>query len=321
MQNNNADIIDNFHIPHIKFSKFYLTCGSPEKSNQSKKDKSKRKFGVKFFLEDPIAKTDHVYLSLSEEILIRNADANIYFEKNNKNLLESIFIGLEGTGLIEVFNKASNTIFSILTILCFFYRRPAKFRLITITDTQYQIEFQTRDHAPKPEKLIAPLVSFINHPIGSLLAVYRDGINSADLPYKYICFFKIYEAWFKYSEQFFDRSKADFCELEITHEFLLGRYNKEFHEKFIGRKIGDEYVYEECNEVRKYLVHPMIHHKVPKPGCINLDSIEFSMMLESMVNLIEKISTVLLDCILLILGNDHKEIKKLLDIYHVCTSP
>ncbi|MFN7097249.1 MAG: hypothetical protein ACK4PR_06795, partial [Gammaproteobacteria bacterium] len=124
----NNDDVDKLHIPHIGFLQWVTNDGVTIKNSMN--DKSLRKIGIRFYLEDLRAGTNWVHIKSEQDLSISipyNKDKiDVWFEKNDANLLHSILIELESTGCIEAFRKVTTYIFLILSSLCFFYRRPLK---------------------------------------------------------------------------------------------------------------------------------------------------------------------------------------------------
>ena len=123
-------------------------------------------------------------------------------------------------------------------MLTFFYRRPFKISLIKIYDKTHNLNYSTFTYRPKTEVLVRPAASLSKEvPFGSLLACYREGMNSLDLAYRYISFFKIYEAWYRKDFAFKltdnvlrKKMRPDFT---VTKKLLLGSYNIIHHKKFV----------------------------------------------------------------------------------------
>ncbi len=306
--------IDRLHIPHIE----YLHWISNDTGKQSSYDKSTRTFGVRFFLRDLRANTPWVYTTVEEEvsqtILHDNEKMGVWFEKNKDNgLLESILVECGASGSLEAFKKCIDYILSILSTLCFFYRRPFRINKIKIYDNQHQAVFYTENFCPKPVKFISPLASFKISPLGSLLALYREGMNSLDVGYRYICFFKIYEAWQKKSRVFFSK-KSKKPHLVITKNLLAGAYRDAHHKVFLDNSFNNSATYETLEKTRDYLVHPIIDKGTPPAG-LHFDSIEYNEFMESQANLIERMVTKILEIELKLMAENDKEIESLLKIY------
>ena len=308
--------IDLLHIPHTSMLHWF-TSGDKQNVLASMRDKEEREFGIRFFLEDLRAGTVWAHITIDNPMSITTGDGDdsisYFFEKTQDGFLKSVFAEVLSTGCIEAFKKTGIYIFSILSSLCFFYRRPFRIHSIMVIDSKYKVTYFTRKTAPKPEPLKKPLASFSNSPIGSLLAIYRDGMNSVDIPYRYICFFKIYEAWYKHRENFFNTA-VERPILYITSDLLAGFYREHYHQEFINKTFSDENVFKTLNEIRKFLVHPVIDRGRPASFC-NLDQIDLLEALEIMSNLIERIVTKVLDNELSLLAVSDTSIQELLKIY------
>lgn len=322
MSNNKSQVdndkIDNMHVPHLGLLQW--NSDTKDEINKSRNDTSSRVFGIRFFLEDLRANTKYVHVNLDENVTYHMSDLDnkftSWFEKDNHNYLKSILVEITTCTMIDAFKIAAQRIFTTLSVLCFFYRRPFRVYKICIMDDKYNAESHTSYFCSKSEKLTLPLASFSEKsPLGSLLAIYRDGMNSMDIPYRYICFFKIYEAWHKKFEKYFSINKDDKVKIIITYNLVRGFYRENFHQTYLNKSIDDKDVYKDLNEIRRYLVHPVIDMGVPA-SFINLDHIDALEVVELMSYLIEAIATKILDSQIKEMANENAEIDKILKIYN-----
>ena len=140
-------------------------------------------------------------------------------------------------------------------------------------------------------------------------------MNSVDIAYRYICFFKIYEAWHDHREKFFINSNNARPKIVITRNLLAKSYREKQHKQFLNKSFNDKYLYEELNKIRKYLVHPFINRGgIPASFC-NLDHIEVLEVTETMSNLIERIATKILDVELNLMAINNKNIMDFIAVY------
>ena len=313
----NNDVKEDLHIPHVSILQWY---GVGEIVKVSSQDKTVRSISVRFYLEDLRAGTSHTYLVLNEDMsqntYNQHGTVSVRFEKNKEGYFQSILVELLSNGCIEAFKEASKFVHGILSTLCFFYRRSFRIGIITAYDISHRAEFTTRKIFPKPEILIKPLASFKPGPIGSLFAIYREGINSVDLAYRYICFFKIYEAWNKHWKSFFSKNDKKKQKILITKELLAGSYRQNHHQEFLNKTFNNGDVYKALNHIRKYLVHPVIDDGIPA-SFYNLDQIDTIEAIESFSNLMERIATKILVIELNLLSEKDYDTKVLLETFKV----
>jgi len=317
----NIGKIDNLHIPHIGFLQWYCPSDKADAIRNSIDDKSQRKFGVLFFLEDLHAGTKYTHIKFDGELSQRIKDnaneINMWFRKNNEGYLNAILAELNSDNHITAFKMTSKFIFGILSALSFFYRRPFRIAHVKIMDAKNKAEVETRKFCSKPAKLVLPKASFQPaDSIGSLFAIYREGMNSVDIAYRYICFFKIYEAWCKRVEKFFAKKEETREKIIITADLLKSFYNENFHRNFLEKSFDDKDVYEILNHIRKHLVHPVIDRNDPASFC-NLDHMDFLEHLEMMSNLIERMVTKILDVELAAIAKTDSNIAELLNTYKI----
>jgi hypothetical protein len=271
------------NIPHINMRGWKINTSDEQSIEKAWKDKKKRKFSIRFNLEDLRARTQYVHISLSEELSQSgpgNEEINIWFEKNKKGFLRSILVELETTDHQKAFRIAHDRVASILSMLTFFYRRPCRVSFYMIFDKTYNLSYSTFTFCSKAETLILPTASLSKEvPIGSLLASYREGMNSLDLAYRYISFFKIYEAWYKEDFAFKltnnvlkQESRPEF---KITKDFLSGIYIASCHKEFLDKSFKTKEVFSHLNYCRNLLAHYMLdRYKELDPHFINFDDIK-----------------------------------------------
>lgn len=313
------DELDNFHIPHINTLQWYPS-GNKEVCESANCDYSERPFGVYFFLEDSRAKTLYVHVKIDNELsqhIKIDGEINFWFNKNNDNYLESILIDLCADGFKKALENSFNFVNSILSMLCFFYRRPFRIWQIKITDRKYDIDYITRPFCPKAEPLVLPSISFpAEIPIGSLFSIYREGMNSVDIAYRFISFFKIYEAWYKdkNAEKYFYRNKQSKPKITITENLLGDAYRKEYHDEYVGKEISSKNAYEKLLSIRNYLSHPFLDRNTP-PSYYHFDQLNSSQEIEALSNLIERIATKILVKELELWANFREDFKNLLQVY------
>lgn len=311
------------HIPHTNVL-LWQTDGEPENFKKAQKAKEKRDFGIRFFLEDPRARTPYVYLSLEKEIdqsvMIENQSINIWFEKNVDGFLDAFFIGLKARSFNEAFRLAYSQASNIQSNLTFFYTRPVRVRFIEIFDKKFDLKYYNPPTCPKTVDInsFSPIIISKEVPFGSLLALYREGMNSLDLSYRYISFFKIYEAWkknefaFRLTNNALGEQKKERKPLKITEALLSGVHIGIYREKFLNKKFKD--VFDKLNQFRNFLAHSFLD-KTSQPSFINLNDIESIELLEGMSNLVERMATKILKEELFLLSKCGEEFKKFYESY------
>jgi len=161
-------------------------------------------------------------------------------------------------------------------------------------------------HCPKPENFILPAGSFSKEvPIGLLLALYREGMNSLDMAYRYISFFKIYEAWYKnyfafrLTDNQLQKLKLERPVMIIKKELFEYPSNKnsKIVKHFFDREFNDKSIFKELFHFRNLLAHYLLdRHKdlVPHPHFISFDDLDVQQQIEDMTNLIERMATYIL---------------------------
>ena len=100
------------------------------------------------------------------------------------------------------------------------------------------------------------------NPIGSLLALFREGMASLQPAYRFLCYYKIIEAWSKntgpfeqVNKLFSDKGKVPTRRVfKVEPAMFGGKWEREKYEHLLGKKFGS--CFEQMNEARRFLAHP-----------------------------------------------------------------
>jgi len=191
--------MDFIHNPYGGFD--CLISLDPEKAPQSQDDTSEREYVVCFFLADPISYNHHVNIETKDNLSF-NVDSNdkkilVKFQVNENNLLEAVKFSL----VHHSKNQAIVTCYDILSMLLSFWALNTLsgyiIRGLQLIDVKHQTRWQPLEFNPTPISPIIPPVFKINPDNEAVFSLYREGVNSSSIFYKFICFYKILEAWVK----------------------------------------------------------------------------------------------------------------------------
>lgn len=283
----------------------WVPMSPPNTIKASDVDATLRPISIVFFLEDPRARTQHVYVTLSEEKDFHygeNEDAvNIWLEGNQEGLLQAITVGVFDTSTQSAFLRASERIYSMLSLWTYQYKRPFSIQEVKLFDKTHQAQWMIPKFCPKPITLRLSLLSLHQEShIGSLFALFREGMNSTSFAYRFLSYFKIAEAWkgrkgpFAWVVHEANRKgkSPDFPVRKVDKELLGGSYRPEYHDVFLNKKFT--WCIDQLEEIRALIAHPF--NKFSE--FTNLDSPDAQAHLGAIANLTERIAIQLLEDVL-----------------------
>jgi hypothetical protein len=170
-------------------------------------------------------------------------------------------------------------------------------REFLLQDTKHHANWVVRPQAQTPIQLNKIGASFLaENPIGSLLALFREGMAATQPAYRFLCYYKILEAWHGNSIPFSlltDRLRAKpdgphRGRLVITAEMFDGKWDPAKYQDLIGRKFTR--VFDEMRGARDFLAHPFLQSR----GFVNLDDPRTLGSLSDVANVAERMALVVL---------------------------
>lgn len=229
---------------------------------------------------------------------------DIWYEDSDAKLLESIFVGIHVTSSIEAFDIANKHVLPLLSIMSFKYRRPFGVREIHISDGGNEAKWLIKPFCTKPIRIKIPRCSFMpNDPLGSMFALYREGMNNISCTYRYLCFFKIFEAWvtrksaFRNTDTLYKRKYGEMPKRPrrtVTKTLLAGSYNHKYHYNYLNKYFKS--CFQELSYIRDVIAHPFKdENSKNKQYFANLDEPSHQAYISALANLVERIATKILD--------------------------
>ena len=245
----------------------WISSVAPAQIAASNADSTRRPIGVTAFIEDPRARTMHAWISLPSKseyrVGVDGETVDFWIQENAEKELNSVLLGTFATSAREGCQRSLTLLFSLLSSWSFQTQRPVAVRELLIEDKTHGAKWVVRPQAQTPLKLNDITVSLgAPNPIGSLLALFREGMASVQPAYRFLCYYKILEASNKGSgpfqqvnHLFADKGRvAARNVLRIQAAMFQGKCEPEKYEHLIGKKFG--WCFEQMNEARKFLAHP-----------------------------------------------------------------
>jgi len=225
---------------------------------------------------------------------------NIYLEGNQEGLLRVITVGVFDTSTQSAFQRASEPIYSMLSLWTYQYKRPFSIQEVKIFDKTHQAQWMIPKFCPKPTILKLSFLSLHQEShIGSLFALFREGMNSTSFAYRFLSFFKIAEAWKQQKVHLLGllmkKRKgipSDFPIRKVDKGLLGGSYRPEYHNVFLNRKFT--WCINQLEQFRALIAHPFNNLS----EFTNLDSSDAQAHLGALANLTERIAIQLLEDVL-----------------------
>ncbi len=244
----------------------WLPAAEPAQTAASEADTSCRPVGITAFVEDPRARTAHVWALVPNKreyhVRVDENGVDFWVQANGDGLLSSVALGTYANSPSKGFQRCCSVLLSLLTSWSFQTQRPIALRELLIEDKTHSAKWVVRPQAQAPLQLNDVNVSLGSNPIGSLLALFREGMACTQPAYRFLCYYKILEAWKEKHGPFMQVNKLFEAQgrvpmrrsLEIRAEMFEGKCDPSKYRHLVGKKFGT--CFEHMNEARRFLAHP-----------------------------------------------------------------
>jgi hypothetical protein len=275
----------------------WITATEAAQIDSSRADVAQRPIGITAFIEDPRARTPHTWVKLPNtteyHLKVDNGTVDIWVRGNSDGLMNSLVLGTFAQSPSEALSRCGSLLFSLLSSWSFQAQRPFAVRELLVEDKLHQAKWQVRPQAQTPVKLNDITVSLAGpNPIGSLLALFREGMASTQPGYRFLCFYKIIEAWKEHHGPFKQVNQAFAVQgkvpkrrvLKVEDDMFSGKCEPEKYQHLIGKKFG--WCFEKMNDARRFLAHPFSS----EGEFVSLDSPETIQALSDTANIAERMA-------------------------------
>ncbi len=246
----------------------WLPASAPESIARALTDTMERPIGVRFFLEDPRARTPHLWAKLPERteyhVAAEGKSVDIWIMPgSDPGTVAVMQLGTFATSAKEGFRRCGSIGLSTMSVWSFQLQRPVAIRDIRIEDRTHGAVWVVRPQSQTPLQMDAMDVSLANpNAIGSLLALFREGMAAIQPAYRFFCYFKILDAWknhhgpFKHTDELLKAKgrMRDMSGLVIRDEIFAGKWPREKYADLIGRKFTS--LIDAMDDARNFLAHP-----------------------------------------------------------------
>lgn len=275
----------------------WMPSSPTETLNASDSDKSLRPIAVSFLLEDPRARTQHVYVTIEQarEFHHGTGDQTLKFwlEDNEQGLLRAITVGAFDQSTESAFKRASSSVYALLSLWSYQYVRPFSISEARLEDKKHGAIWTIPKFCAAAASLSGTSLTFSpTSDIGSLFALFREGMNSTSFAYRFLSYYKIAEAWKDkkgpfaslIAEALRKGKTPSFPSRIVTEDFLTGSYRPAYHACYLNKKFT--WCVDNLEDIRAVLAHPF--NKTSHFA--NLDSPDVQAHLGALANLIERIA-------------------------------
>ena len=204
-------------IPHFG----YIFCPREQTSKQniekSESDHERREFEIIFFLEyTQLRKINEAPFTLQKNFTQKQTEKKydktisemiIIYEKNKENKLSRIRCMLDETNKNKATEFSYNSIAQILSIKAYEEAVPINIYTIIAIDRKNNASWISKPQSVVLSELSIPEGIALHSTWKSMFSIYREGVISNSPFYRFFCFYKILEGFFKSRDLFKEADK------------------------------------------------------------------------------------------------------------------
>jgi hypothetical protein len=245
----------------------WLPASDPKTIEASDIDTTIRPVGITVFLEDPRARTPYVYVHPPAETEYHvNTDDGTVVDlwlraTPDGQFLSSVLLGTHAASAKQAFDRSYAYLLSLLSLWSFQAQRPMAVHEILVDDRPHGAKWVVRPQAQVPLRLNNTKGSFgVAHPLGSLMALFREGMASTHASQRFLSYYKILDAWrkgdgpFKLTNEQLRAKGMARRKLVFAKEMFLNRPASHDYSEVLGKKFT--WCIDRMNEPRKFVAHP-----------------------------------------------------------------
>jgi hypothetical protein len=284
-------------IPQFLLS-YWEPESAPETIERSRSDTRERAIDICFILEDPPARLEGVALRLkkdglqSKETSGKGRDSDMWFRPDKDGRLEAIIYRVKDTVVGNAFLYAHDNVTKLLSIWAVAHGTGFSIRAVRVMDVESGAMWWVSGKSSIEDEFGLPAGISLGDEHATLLSLYREGRNAISPFYRFLCFYKIFEAWYKQSKFFgradrlISRHKLSFRRPKRVieqHELTLALIFKSRPE-LLGVTFGK--LFELMNPLRVKVAHAL----TDDGDFINFDKYESQTEIGPVANLLDVVS-------------------------------
>jgi hypothetical protein len=175
--------------------------------------------------------------------------------------LDSVLLGTRATSPKLAFDRNFGYLLSLLSLWSFQAQRPMAVREILVDDRPHRAKWMVRPQAQVPLQLRDLKASMHgDHPLGSLMALFREGMAASHASQRFLSYYKILDAWrtgagpFKHTNERLKAKGMRRRSLVFEEGMFTNKPPLHDYKDVLGRKFT--WCIDRFNEPRKFLAHP-----------------------------------------------------------------
>jgi hypothetical protein len=245
----------------------WLPASDPKTIEASGVDTTVRPIGVTVWLEDPRARTAYVYVQppAQTEYHVKTADGavvDLWLRATpDGQFLNSVLLGTRTESPKRAFDRNYAYLLSLLSSWSFQAQRPMAVREILVEDKTHGAQWIVRPQAQVPLQLNDIKASFdVADPLGSLMALFREGMASTHASQRFLSYYKILDAWrngngpFKRTNEHLRAKGMTRRTLMLEEAMFVNKPASHDYAPVLGKKFT--WCIDRFNEPRKFMAHP-----------------------------------------------------------------
>jgi hypothetical protein len=251
---------NEFWFPYFGYY-WWQPVSEEDKIRESESNKAERNFYVNVFLERiETRKINDSPVALLEEkvmnIKMPSDSMDIKVSKNDENRLRMISCRIRSIDRNDALRKGYNMVAKFLSYQTFVHASSSCIYAMRISDEFNQATWECKPQLTEPVPLYFPSVVSVSKELDILLSIYRDAKNTFSPFYRFLCYYKILEAFYEHRHVFsaadtvikekhlrISRPKRSITKAMIVKSMLHHRMSE-----FIGKAYGKYFEYLRSNE-------------------------------------------------------------------------
>jgi hypothetical protein len=251
---------NEFWLPYFGYY-WWQSVSEDDKIRESESNKAERNFYLNVFLERiETRKINDSPVSLFEEkvmhIQMSSDSMDIKLSKNDENRLRMISCRIRSIDRNDALRKGYNIVARFLSYQTFVYASSSCIFAMRIRDEFNQATWECKPQFTEPAPLYFPSMVNVSKELDVLLSIYRDAKNTFSPFYRFLCYYKILEAFYEHRHVFSEADivikKNDFRisrpRRSITKAMVVKSMLHHRMSEFIGKAYGKYFEYLRSNE-------------------------------------------------------------------------
>ena len=251
---------NEFWLPYFGYY-WWQSVSEKDKIRESESNKAERNFYVNVFLErietriindSPVALLEEKVMHI--QMPSDNMDIKLY--KNDENRLRMISCRIRSIDRNDALRKGYNLVARFLSYQTFVYSSSSSIFAMRIEDEFNQATWECKPQPTEPAPLYFPSEVGVSKELDVLFSIYRDAKNTFSPFYRFLCYYKILEAFYEHRYVFsaadavikdknlrISRPKRSITKAMVIKSMLHHRMSE-----FIGKTYGKYFEYLRSNE-------------------------------------------------------------------------